>query len=292
MKVINIQNLSYSINKKRILKNIHFSIEKNERVALLGSNGSGKSTIIDVIVDNFSPSSGQVNVFESVFKDHKRKIGVLYDNSPFFPALKVHELISFTSSIYNIKERDNAIIDQLKDSLGISNIEQSLFHALSKGERKKVGVILSLIHDPTLLIADEPTSFLDPSMRNAYWRILSERKDLTVLFTTHLWEEAQRYADKVVFINDGEQLFETDTISNFLSDKYLNGDKKIVVDGASEVERLLPEATIVTYNDQHHIFSRSFKATLDTIQNSVKKYSLLEKSLEDIYHYLIVKQKQ
>jgi ABC-type multidrug transport system ATPase subunit len=288
MDVITISDLHYTIEKKEILNGIDFSIQENEKVALLGSNGSGKSTIIDIIADNFSPTSGEVKVYNNTFKKRKKDIGVLYDNSPFFPALKVKELISFATDIHEIKE-ENSIVNQLKESLGIEKINNSLFYALSKGERKKVGIILSLIHSPSLFIADEPTSFLDPSMRSKYWKILFNRKDLTVLFTTHIWEEAEQYADKVVFISEGRQLLKIDTVANYLSDKYIVGTKKIVVDATNAIKDKLPNATVVTYDEQHHIFSEDFKGTLGIVQQSINKYSLLEKGLEDIYHYLISK---
>lgn len=288
MDVITISDLHYTIEKKEILSGINFSIQENEKVALLGSNGSGKSTIIDIIADNFSPTSGEVKVYNNTFKKRKKDIGVLYDNSPFFPALKVKELISFATDIHEIKE-ENSVVNQLKESLGIEKINNSLFYALSKGERKKVGIILSLIHSPSLFIADEPTSFLDPSMRSKYWKILFNRKDLTVLFTTHIWEEAEQYADKVVFISEGKQLLESDTVANYLSDKYIAGTKKIVVDATNDIKDKLTNATVVTYDEQHHIFSEDFKNTLGIVQQSINKYSLLEKGLEDIYHYLISK---
>ncbi|WP_424001501.1 ABC transporter ATP-binding protein [Maribacter sp. IgM3_T14_3] len=287
MKVIDVSNISYTLDHKAILKQIDFSIESNEKIALLGNNGSGKSTLIDLIVGNIKATSGGVDVFQTSFAKSKKKIGVLYDNTPFFPVLKVGEIISFVQTAYGRKNTDSTV-QRLKEILGISTLENSLFYSLSRGERKKVGIIVSMIHSPELLIADEPTSFLDPSTRNKYWKIISEKENLTVLFTTHMWDEAQKYADKIVFINQGVQLETENTVSSLLSDRYLPGSTKIVVESDSPIEQKIPNATVITYNDQHHIFSLNIDNVLNFIQKSVNNYSLLQKSLEDVYQYLIV----
>ncbi|MEM1337892.1 MAG: ABC transporter ATP-binding protein [Bacteroidota bacterium] len=287
MKVLNISNVSYGLDSKAILNNIHFSISSNEKVALLGNNGSGKSTLIDLIVGNIRSTRGSATVFQKPFSKSKNRVGILYDNTPFFPVLKVGEIISFVQTAYG-KDKTDTTVQRLNELLGISKLENSLFYSLSRGERKKVGIIVSMIHSPELLIADEPTSFLDPSTRSKYWKIISEKEHLTVLFTTHLWDEAQKYADKIVFINEGIQLDYENTVASLLSDKYLPGSTKIVVEGDSLINQELPDATIITYNDQHHIFSLDIDNVLNFIKKSVHNYSLLKKSLEDVYQYLIV----
>ncbi|AWX45168.1 putative metal transport system ATP-binding protein [Flagellimonas maritima] len=287
MKAVDISHLSYSIDDKEILRDINFAIEPKEKIALLGSNGSGKSTLIDLITENIKPVKGSVSLFQSTFSKMKDTIGVLYDNAPFFRILKVGEILSFVQAAYGKKNTDETV-DRLKDILGISDLENSFFYSLSKGERKKVGIIVSMIHSPSLLIADEPTSFLDPPTRSKYWKIITENENLTVLFTTHLWEEAQRYADKIIFINKGVQLATENTVCSLLSDKYLPGKTKIVVEGEWAIEKKIPQATVLTYNNQHHIFSLDIDSVLARVQHSIRNYSLLQKSLEDIYQYLIL----
>lgn len=281
-KMIKIQNISYRVKGKEILKNINLEILPNECLALLGQNGSGKSTLIDIITCAIKQTEGKVEILNNSFNNVKERVGVLYEYPPLFPYFKVKELISYICLIHGVKQQKIASIIQ---NLGIYKINDSLINVLSKGERKKLGILLMMIHNPEFIILDEPTAEIDPFTRDSVWNLFTNEKR-TIFFTTHQWEEAQAYADKVVFLSEGS-IIAIDFKGAFLSDKYIKGDRKIILN--KKYENLVFDRQEENFryedDDQIHIFPKDLDAYLQKIGTNTN-FSIMDKSIKDVFLYL------
>jgi len=279
MSVIYLDKINLSYQKEHILKNVSFQLDKGEIVALLGPNGVGKSTLIDVITKAIKPDSGEAKVFETDYMKVKGKVGVLFDSPPLFPLLKVKEIINYFCTIYGVSYPENLV-----KRLGIDTFESKLFGVLSKGQKKKTGIVLTTMHQPELLILDEPTSELDPFMRAEAWKIFKDHQR-SILFTTHIWSEAKQYADKIAFIYDG-RIVGVDTPQNFTTKKYINAERKLVLPKkkklAAEVENYLH----YELDENYHLFPENIQDFFDNLSIPISNYSILDIELEDIYHFL------
>ncbi|NVO10662.1 MAG: ABC transporter ATP-binding protein [Bacteroidales bacterium] len=280
--MIKIQNVSYRVKDKDILKNINLEILPNERLALLGHNGSGKSTLIDIITNAIKQTEGKVEILNSSFRNVKGRVGVLYEYPPLFPYFKVKEFIAYICLIHGVKLQEISLIIQ---NLSIDKINNSLINVLSKGERKKLGILLMMIHNPEFIILDEPTAEIDPFTRDIAWNLFTNEKR-TIFFTTHQWEEAQVYADKIAFISEGK-ILAIDLKDAFLSNKYINGDKKIIISKKNQHVKFDEGEEYFRYEDdeQIHVFPKDMNAYLQKIGSNTN-FSVMDKSIKDVFLFI------
>ena len=203
---IEVQEVSKLYNNQRALDNISFSISSGEIVGFLGPNGAGKSTMMKIITTYISQNEGVVlvngyNVATSQ-NEVKKAVGYLPEHNPLYLDMYVKEYIGFNASIHNIfKNRVQEVIEQV----GLTLESHKKISQLSKGYRQRVGLAVALLHDPEVLILDEPTTGLDP---NQLVEIRSLIKDIgktkTVLFSTHIMQEVEAVCDRVIIINKGK----------------------------------------------------------------------------------------
>lgn len=285
MTMLQANNISFSIKGSSILHDVSMDVSSGEIVALLGQNGSGKTTFIELLCNMMKCSSGNFTFFQNGnFEQNKQNIGILWDNPVIFPMLKVKEIIGFTQKIYNILELPQDIYNFLE----LDKLKDRFFYQLSKGERKRVAIFLSVLHKPSLLILDEPTADLDPMIREVIWRNIFKSKDRGVMFTTHLWEEASKYATKIYFIYDGK------IISKALSPQELVNEsiyqQKIVISKEIIDSNIFDneENVLVIPDDKFlKIYLRKDDATtLQKVQTRTYNFSLMPIELEDIYQIL------
>jgi len=192
------------------LRNVDLEIREGELFALLGPNGAGKTTLLKIAVGLIQPSSGEVRVFDvDVLKESaevKKLIGYVPQETIVYDELTGLENLMFYASLYDIpksvaKER----ISEYVKLLGLEEYIKRRVGKYSGGLKKRLSIAASLIHDPKLLILDEPTTGLDPSSRRDLWRILQNLRKLgkTIVMATHYTEEAEALADRVAIMNEG-----------------------------------------------------------------------------------------
>ena len=209
--IIEIKNLKKYFNDVKAVDDISFNVKKGSLFAFLGLNGAGKSTTINVICGNLQKDSGAVyingiNIEDDSF-NAKTNLGVVYQNSVLDKALTVKENLESRASLYglfgtNLKNR----LDELCKLFDLSDILNRTYSKLSGGQRRRVDIARALIHNPKILILDEPTTGLDPQTRKLVWSIIEKlrKKDkITVFLTTHYMEEATD-ADYVVILDNGK----------------------------------------------------------------------------------------
>lgn len=281
--MLKVNNIELSVSGSKILNNISFEIQKNKTVALLGPNGAGKSTLIDIITENLFPQSGYVEVNGKKFGESKKDIGILYEVSPLFETLKVKEVVNYISLFHSAKK---AYISELINVLDIKQHENKLIRVLSKGEKRKVAVLLTIMHSPKLIILDEPTSGLDPFLRDICWKLFKD-ENRTIFFSTHIWEEASKYADGIIFFKNGT-IYGFDKTSLFLSDKYIKAKEKIVVNADNGILNIIGDQYYFKDGDQYTFFPdpENFELTARKIKSYCNTYSVLPIDLKDIYNKL------
>ncbi|MDH6310950.1 ABC-2 type transport system ATP-binding protein [Dysgonomonas sp. PFB1-18] len=212
-KALFVDGISYHTGEKVILDNISFSVYNNETVAILGENGAGKTTLLNIILKDIPYNSGIIE-FYSNRNFNKKEIGACYDNLNILSLLKVSELIHLFCTFYSLNFTN--ILNQYSVPFKLQEINDTYICKLSMGERKRIAVLLSIIHNPRFLIMDEPFSNIDPSLLQTLWKNI-KTKDRTILYSTHNWEEAANSADKVIFMSKGKIISDPDTPTNILS---------------------------------------------------------------------------
>ena len=203
-------NLTKVYGQQKAVDDISFSINKGEIVGFLGPNGAGKSTTMKIATGYLPPSSGSIEVDECDVVEQpmqvKKIIGYLPEHNPLYLDMFVHEYLNFIGRVYQIpssqlKNRTKEIISMC----GLEPEQNKLIGSLSKGYRQRVGLAQALIHNPQVLILDEPTTGLDPNQIIEIRKLIKEiSKNKTVIFSTHIMQEVQALCDRVIIINHGK----------------------------------------------------------------------------------------
>lgn len=208
--VIEIKGLSKSFGDIKAVDDISFTVEKGSLFAFLGVNGAGKSTTISMVCGGLVPDSGEIFVngydIRSGAEEIKSSIGVVFQGSVLDKPLSVMDNLRYRASLYGICGEDfDTRVSDLSELLGLDDILKRPYGKLSGGQKRRADIARALIHDPKILILDEPTTGLDPQTRKTVWEVIAylrETRGLTVFLTTHYMEEAAD-ADKVIIIDSG-----------------------------------------------------------------------------------------
>jgi ABC-2 type transport system ATP-binding protein len=286
---IKVETLSKVYGSQKALNNVSFEVGKPEIVGFLGPNGAGKSTMMKILTTYLNPTSGHAEVnTHDVLKDApsvKKSVGYLAEHNPLYLDMYVREYLSFNAHVYDVgKSR----IEEVIELTGLSAESNKKIEQLSKGYRQRVGLANALLHDPEVLILDEPTTGLDPNqlvdIRNLI-KDLGENK--TVFLSTHIMQEVEAMCDRVIIINKGE----------IVADKSLKelregSEQTVVVEFDYRVEdaflKQLPNVSLVenTYDFVYeitfstnedmrsHVFDFSYKNDLKILKLDAKNVSL------------------
>lgn len=218
--IIEIKNLKKYFKEVKAVDDITFSVREGEFLAFLGLNGAGKSTTINIICNTLAKDSGEVYVdglsVDKSIKEIKPKLGVVFQNNILDERLSVIENLQIRAGLYGISgEKFKARLKTLAEGLEFSDLLKRSYGKLSGGQKRRIDIARALIHDPKIIILDEPTTGLDPQTRMLVWNLLNKlRKEnnLSILLTTHYMEEAAD-ADYVVIMDSGK-IVASDTPNN------------------------------------------------------------------------------
>ena len=207
---IQVKNLTKSFSGRKVINELSFEVNKGEVFALLGHNGAGKSTTIDLILGLKCPDEGNATILGMDAVKHRKKVfekvGVQLQHTEYQNMMTVEEACIEYASLYK-KPSD---YKELLHSFGLSDLKKSYINKLSGGEKQKLSVVLALIGNPEIVFLDELTTGLDVAARREVWRTLKHLKEkgLTIFLTTHYMEEAQALCDRVCLIKSGEKVIE------------------------------------------------------------------------------------
>lgn len=230
--IVEIKNLKKYYKEVKAVDDISFSVKKGSLFAFLGLNGAGKSTTINIIAGVLNKDAGSVEINGLDIDNNMHKIinsiGIVFQNSVLDEKLSVLDNLRYRAGLYNISKqefKDN--LEFLSNKLEFKDLLNRPLNKLSGGQKRRIDIARALIHNPDLLILDEPTTGLDPITRMLVWNLIGElrkNKNLTVFLTTHYMEEASE-ADKIVIIDEGKIVANDNPIN--LKNKYANDFLKI-----------------------------------------------------------------
>ena len=217
-----INSVTKSYDKQQALTDVSFTLNKGEIVGFLGPNGAGKSTLMKIITCYLQQDSGKVQVCNLDIQEQdlqvKAKIGYLPEHNPLYTDMYVKEYLSFVGGIYKVENLNNRIAEIIIQT-GLIPEQSKKIGELSKGYRQRVGLAAALLHNPEVLILDEPTTGLDPNQLVEIRNLIKEvGKDKTVLLSTHIMQEVDKMCNRVIIISKGK-IVDDQLISNFQNNK-------------------------------------------------------------------------
>lgn len=289
MNIIEVNNLTKNYGTARGINNITFNVEEGEIFGFIGPNGAGKSTTIRTLLSLIYPTSGSAKIFgKDCIKygaEIKKEIGYLPSEVFYYDKMKVIDLLKYSASFY---KKDCS--KRMKELAEIMDLDlNKKIDDLSYGNRKKVGIVQGLLHEPKLVILDEPTGGLDPLMQQRFFDLLEEenKKGTTILFSSHILSEVQRMCNRVAIIKEGK-IIRLEKISTLRENSYKRIKLETPVRVSSEYFKL---SGVTNIDVQGNTIDFLFKGDLNLI---LKKLSELrvsnllieEPSLEEIFmHY-------
>jgi len=302
---LSVSHLTKVFGQQRAVDDITFSIEKGEIVGFLGPNGAGKSTTMKMATGYLPATAGSIQVNGLDVATHsiqvRKMMGYLPEHNPLYQDMYVHEYLHFIGKVFEIPgSKLKSRVAEIIELCGLTPEQNKKIEALSKGYRQRVGLAQALIHNPEVLILDEPTTGLDPNQILEIRKLINQiSSDKTVIFSTHIMQEVQAICDRVIVINKGE-IVADDSVNNLLA---AQGQSDVVVEFEGEVnsEDLatlegVEKVTLI----KSGIFRLKAKNGADLRAEvfkfaSERKLSLIglrkeENTLEDIFRSLTVKE--
>ena len=223
---IEVSSVSKVYGTQKALDQLSFTVDKGSVVGFLGPNGAGKSTMMKILTGYILPTDGDVSVQGINVLQHpidaQRLIGYLPENNPLYTDMFVREYLQFQASIYKVDKKEIAAIIE---KVGLTSEVHKKVGQLSKGYQQRVGLAAALLHNPEVLILDEPTTGLDPNQLVEIRSLIKELgKDKTVLFSTHIMQEVEAVCDRVIIIKKGKIV-----VDKLLKDVRVNQNQVIEV---------------------------------------------------------------
>ena len=239
--MINVKNLTKRYVNINAVDNISFNVEENETVGLLGPNGAGKTTTMRILTCFMPATAGTATVAGfDVFTDSlnvRQQIGYLPENVPLYLDMRVNEYLMFRAKLKNIPRRERRKkIDYCLELTGTSDVQNQITGTLSKGYKQRVGLADTLIHEPKILILDEPTIGLDPNQIMLIRQVIRELGEKhTVLLSTHILPEVEMICDRIMIIDKGK-IVAMDTPANLM--KQLKSSSNVILEMKGDGEKI------------------------------------------------------
>ncbi len=264
-----IKDLTKKYAQQLAVNHISFTAKKGEILGFLGPNGAGKSTTMKIATCYLPPTAGTVTVCGYDVQTHplevRQKIGYLPEHNPLYLDMYVREYLQFMGKLYGLQGQH--LQQRSKDMIALCGLEREqhkLLGALSKGYRQRVGLAQAFIHDPEVLILDEPTTGLDPNQILEIRQVIKQMsKDKTVVFSTHIMQEVKALCDRVVIINLGQIVADKP-----IQELALQEEQRIIVEVATPITEIalaelqgLAEKLVIELIDLQKVRIRATQAT-------------------------------
>ena len=287
--IISIKNLNKTFKEVKAVNNLSFKVKKGEFFAFLGINGAGKSTTISIMCGELTRDSGEVYIdgknIDEQMESIKVKMGVVYQKNVLDDSLTVKDNLKFRAALYGIHGKEfEEKYEKLASLLDFADLSSRTYGKLSGGQKRRVDIARALIHDPEILILDEPTTGLDPQTRKTVWKVVNDlrkEKGLTVFLTTHYMEEVTD-ADYIVILNKGEIVAEGSPLE--LKNKY-TGDFISIYNVSKEDIVLLGLPFNEIPNGYRIEVANTYEATKLIINNPnlFKDYEVIKGKMDDVF---------
>jgi ABC-2 type transport system ATP-binding protein len=239
--MIQVANLTKRFAGQTAVSDISFTVARGEIVGLLGPNGAGKSTTMRILACYLPATSGTVLVAGlDVFKQSdevRRRIGFMPENNPLYPEMRVREYLKFRARLKGLgRSRSRERVDVVTEQCGLSDVSRRIIGQLSKGYRQRVGLADALVHEPELIILDEPTIGLDPNQIRSVRQLIKSLATVhTVLISTHILPEVEMTCDRMVIMQAGT-IVAADTPENL--QRLMSGNGQVIAEIAAPPDQL------------------------------------------------------
>lgn len=288
MHLIETSNLTKFYGKARGIKDISLSINEGEVFGFIGPNGAGKSTTIRILLALIRPSSGEAKIAgldcTKQSKEIKKILGYVPSEVNYYDDMRVNDLLKYSARFYrkDCNQRIKELADRFKLDL------HKKIDSLSYGNKKKVAIIQALIHEPRLLIFDEPTGGLDPLMQNIFFETLEEehKKGTSILFSSHILTEVQRMCDRVAIIKGG-QLLKVEHVDELRKNNF----KKVQLELGAAAKVNLQAEGITKVEQKGNVVDFLYSGDIKQLAcllyaNDISNFVVEDPSLEEIFmHY-------
>jgi len=298
-----VKNTIKIYGKQKALDDVSFEINSGEIVAFLGPNGAGKSTMMKIISCFIPQTAGKVlvNGFDVSTQslDVRRQIGYLPEHNPLYMNMFVKEFLNFSAGLYKVKNRKARIAEMIKRT-GLQHEQHKKIAALSKGYRQRVGLAKALIHNPQVLILDEPTTGLDPNQIVEIRNLIAEiAKEKTIMLSTHIMQEVEAISNRVIIINKGKIVADeaTDKVKLSSEKQYqtvlvefsasVNETQLQAIEGVLQVLHAKDDNWLIQSEINNDIRSNIFNFAVAN-QLAVLSMQKKEKSMEEVFQELTV----
>jgi ABC-2 type transport system ATP-binding protein len=294
--LISIEALSKSFGRIKALNNLNITIKRGELLGIIGPNGAGKTTAIRIVCCILKPDQGDVIVDGlSIHKEPlqiKSKIGYLPEEPNLYERFKARDLLKYFGELYGVPKSElNPRIDELLELVGMSNRAEDRINTFSKGLRQRIGIARALIHDPAVIIFDEPTMGLDPATSQNIRRFIQELKgEKTMILCTHYMEEADQLCDRVALIDQGEvkdigtpeylkSKVHGEIILDIQVNKILESDRsRICAFNSVENFKIVGEKYKVSLNSREEL-----SEIIEVLRDRVLRINTKEPTMEDVF---------
>ena len=306
--MIRIENLSKDFGHVKAVKSISFSLADREIVGFLGANGAGKSTTLKMITGYLAPTSGTVFIDKININDHyleiQKKIGYLPELNPLYAEMKVYEYLKFHAEIRGIIGQDfKKALERVVVDCALKGVVHRTVGNCSKGYKQRIGLAAAMIHDPKILILDEPVSGLDPNQIVEIRRLIKKLgKEKLVLMSSHILQEIQATVDRIIIIHHGE-IVADGTSEELISDSKGMTQLHLEIQNADEnaiqdMKAVIPNISIHSFQKLESSISATFEYpnTSDPRKNifdhavqhgwTIIAMSASKRNLEDIFRNL------
>ena len=299
---IQVKELTKYYGTQKALDRISFQVKPGEIVGFIGPNGAGKTTAMKILTGYMMPESGEAwingrNVFEEILKI-RRDIGYLPEHNPLYTLMYVKEYLEYVSGLYRLAEKTPERVREVIRLTGLEKEKTKRISMLSKGYRQRMGLAQAIIHDPGVLILDEPTTGLDPNQIAEIRNLISRLgKKKTVLLSTHLMQEVEAICDRIIVIHNGK-IVADDKVQDISSkleknqqtvqvefNRPVNESTLETIEGISRVRKIDDRQflleSLIEEDIRQHIFDFAVQSGLTVLSMQRK-----EKSLEEVFQDL------
>ncbi|QHS62064.1 gliding motility-associated ABC transporter ATP-binding subunit GldA [Chitinophaga agri] len=277
---ITVTQLSKVYGEQRAVNDISFSLKKGEVVGFLGPNGAGKSTTMKMITGYLPPTSGSVSVGGHDVVTHplevRQRIGYLPEANPLYADMYIREFLGFVAQVHGLGNNADKRIAEVIAMTGLQPESKKKIGDLSKGYKQRVGLAQALIHDPEVLILDEPTSGFDPNQLADIRELISELgKTKTILLSTHIMQEVEAMCSRVIIINKGNIIVD-DSLQNLQQGNIENGYIQVAFGEPYPTETDLQQIAGVTRLKQQDARTwQLFAANLEEVRKNLLQFALI-----------------
>jgi len=297
---ISVNNLVKYYGQQKAVDGVSFSINSGDIVGFIGPNGAGKSTTMKILTGYIMEYEGNVlyneNDIRDCIEEYRSKIGYLPENNPLYHEMYVREYLEYISGIYKLGGSVNSLVDEVIQKTGLTREYKKKIASLSKGYRQRVGLASTLIHNPEILILDEPTTGLDPNQIVEIRNLIADfGKEKTILLSTHILQEVEAICDRVIIIDKGKIVAQDKTneiatnkqsqtvIVEFLKDAI--EEEVSMIEGVSHCKKVSDKKFIIESYQEYDIRENIFNFAVSK-GNVVLLMSKQEQKLEDVFREL------